>query len=60
MKMQKFVMSVKKFEDKDAADKKYHKVRAHCHYRGEYRSAVLRREVVGGVDLFTNSGSYIM
>ena len=64
MKMQKFVMSVKKFEDKVAADKKYHKVRDHCHYRGEYRSAarsgVLRPEVMGGVDLFTNSGSYIM
>ena len=27
-------------EDKYAKDKKYCKVRNHCHYRGEYRSAV--------------------
>ena len=28
-----------KFEDKHAKDKKYHKVRDHCHYIGEYRGA---------------------
>ena len=51
MKMQKCVMFVKKNEDKDATDKKNHKVRDHCHYIGEYRiaahSSVLRPEVVG-------------
>ena len=30
---------VKKFEDKNAKDKKYHKVRDHCHYAEEYRGA---------------------
>ena len=28
-----------KFEDKYIKDKKYHKVRDHCHYAGEYRGA---------------------
>ena len=29
----------KKFEDKYVTDKKYHKVRDHCHYTSEYRGA---------------------
>ena len=29
-----------KFENKYVKNKKYSKVRDHCHYRGEYRSAV--------------------
>ena len=29
-----------KFENKYVKDKKYRKVRDHCHYRGEYRRAV--------------------
>ena len=28
-----------KFENKYLKDKKYHKVRDHCHYTGEYRGA---------------------
>ena len=38
MKMQTFVIFVKKiFEDKYSEDKKYCKVRDHCHYTVEYR-----------------------
>ena len=38
MKMQKSVIFVKeKFENKYLKDKKYRKVRDHCHYTGEYR-----------------------
>ena len=29
-----------KFENKNVKDKKYHKVRDHCHYTGKYRDAV--------------------
>ena len=39
MKIQKFVILVKKFENKYLKDKKYRKVRGHCHYTGEYRGA---------------------
>ena len=28
-----------KFEDKYVNDRKFHKVRDHCHYAGEYRDA---------------------
>ena len=34
-------MKMQKVEDKDATDKKNHKVRDHCHYRGEYRNTVV-------------------
>ena len=37
MKMQKFVIFV--LENKYFKDKKYCKVRDHCHYTGEYRGA---------------------
>ena len=38
--MHKFVIfAKKKFEDKHAEYKKYCKVRGHCHYTEEYRSA---------------------
>ena len=38
--MQKYVIFVKKkFEDKNAKDKKYWKVRNRCHYRSKYRGA---------------------
>ena len=30
-------ISKEKFENKHLKDKKYHKVRDHCHYTGEYR-----------------------
>ena len=40
MKMQKSIIFVKnKSENKYLNDKKYHKVRDHCHYTGEYRGA---------------------
>ena len=39
MKMQKFVIFVKKFEDNHAIAKWYCKVRGHCHYTAEYRGA---------------------
>ena len=29
------------FEDKHGKDKKYHKVRGHCHYTGEYTGSAL-------------------
>ena len=31
-----------KFENKYSKDKKYRKVRDHCHYTGEYRGAAIR------------------
>ena len=37
--MQKKKIFVKKFEDKNAKDKKHHKVRDHCYYAEEYRGA---------------------
>ena len=41
MKMQKSCYICKeKFENKYVKDKKYHKVRDHCHYTGECRSVV--------------------
>ena len=41
MKMEKFVIFVKKKkENKYVKDKKYNKVRDHCHFTGEYTSAV--------------------
>ena len=40
MKMQKsFIFVKEKFENKYLKDKKYRKVRDHCHYTGEYRGA---------------------
>ena len=39
MKMQIFVVFVTKFEDKRIKNKKCRKVRDHCYYTGEYRSA---------------------
>ena len=40
MKMQMFVIFGKEsFENKYATDKKYPKLRDHCHYTGEYRGA---------------------
>ena len=42
MKMQKSVIFVKdKIKTKYVKDKKYCKVRDHCHYTGEYGGAVL-------------------
>ena len=35
MKMQKSVI----FTNKYVRDKKYHNIRGHCHYTGEYRGA---------------------
>ena len=41
MKMQKSVLSLKKkIKIKYMKDKKYCKVRDHCHYTGEFRGAV--------------------
>ena len=37
--MQKFVMFVKKIEDKHAKDKKYCKVSNHAYYTSEHRGA---------------------
>ena len=37
LKIQKFVVFVKKYWKKNAKDKKCCKVRDHCHYTGEYR-----------------------
>ena len=37
--MHKSVIFVKKNENKYLEDKKYSKVRNHCHYTGEYRGA---------------------
>ena len=37
--MQKFVIFVKKIENKYLKGKKYCQVRDHCHYTGEYRGA---------------------
>ena len=34
------VLVKKKIEKKYLKDKKYHKVRDHCHYTGEYRGVV--------------------
>ena len=43
MKKQKICyISKGKFENKYLKDKKYHKVRSHCHYKGEYRGAAHR------------------
>ena len=40
MKMQKICYICKeKFENRDLKDKKYCKLRDHCHYTGEYRGA---------------------
>ena len=40
IKAQKFAIICKEiFENKHAVDKKYCKVRDHCHYTGEYRGA---------------------
>ena len=41
-KRQKFAMFIMKVEDKYAGYKKCRKVRDHCHYTGEYRSAAHR------------------
>ena len=38
MKMQISVTFVKKIRNKYVKDKKYRKVRGHCHYEGEYRA----------------------
>ena len=35
-----FFICEEKFEDRYAEDKKYHKVRNHCHYTSEYRCVV--------------------
>ena len=42
MKMEKFVIFVKKKknENKYVKDKKYNKIRDHCHFAGEYTGAV--------------------
>ena len=42
MKMEKFVIFVKKKknENKYVKDKKYNKIRDHCHFTGEYTGAV--------------------
>ena len=34
-----FYICGEKFENKYSKGKKYHKVRDHCHYKGEYRGA---------------------
>ena len=39
MKMQKPAIFVKKIQNKYVKDKKYRKVRHHCHYPGEHRGA---------------------
>ena len=40
MKMQKSVTFVKEnFKNKYLKDKKYHKIKNHCHYTREYRDA---------------------
>ena len=41
-KRQTFAMFIMKVEDKYAGYKKCRKVRDHCHYTGEYRSAAHR------------------
>ena len=67
MKMQKSVIFVKKkFENKYLKDKKYHKVRDHCHYSGEYRGAThsicnLKHSVPKKIPIvFHNASSYII
>ena len=42
MKMEKFVIFVKKKknENKYVKDKKYNKIRDHCHFTGEYTGAM--------------------
>ena len=39
MKMKKYLIFVKQIESKYLKDKKYRRVRDHCHYIGEYRAA---------------------
>ena len=63
MKMQKSFTFVKeKFENKYLKDKKYRKVRDHCHYTGEYRGAAhsicnLKYSVPKEVPLVFDNGS---
>ena len=63
MKMQKsFIFVKEKFEDKYLKDKKYRKVRDHCHYTGEYRGAAhsicnLKYSVPKEVPLVFDNGS---
>ena len=63
MKMQKSVIFVKEtFENKYLKDKKYRKVRDHCHYTGEYRGAAhsicnLKYSVPKEVPLVFDNGS---
>ena len=51
-----------KFEDSHAKDKKYHKVRDHCHYTGEYIGAAhsicnLKFSVPKEIHLIFHNGS---
>ena len=61
--MQKSVILLKeKFENKYLKDKKYRKVRDHCHYTGEYRGAAhsicnLKYSVPKEVPLVFDNGS---
>ena len=63
MKMQKsFIFVKEKFENKYLKDKKYRKVRDHCHYTGEYRGAAhsicnLKYSVPKEVPLVFDNGS---
>ena len=63
MKMQKSVIFVKEtFENKYLKDKKYRKVRDHCHYTDEYRGAAhsicnLKYSVPKEVPLVFDNGS---
>ena len=63
MKMQKsFIFVKEKFENKYLKDKKYRKVRDHCHYTGEYRGTAhsicnLKYSVPKEVPLVFDNGS---
>ena len=52
----------KKFENKYSKDKKYRKVRVHCHYTGEYKVAAhsicnLKYSVPKKIHIFFHNGS---
>ena len=57
------ILAKKKIGDKYIKDKKYHKVKDHCHYRGEYRGAAhsicnLKQIVPKEKPTIFNNGSY--
>ena len=62
MKMQKYVIFVKKNENKYLKNKKYHKVRVHCYYTEEYKGAArsicdMKYSVAKNIPIALHSGS---